>query len=762
MKKFYLLTIALCFINLAKAQTVNIPDANFKQFLLYCGTGVYSDNAKDANGNAITIDTNHDNEIQMSEALTVYQLNVALYLYNTPILTFEGIRSFSNLTKIWVQNQDGPANLDLHDMLHLEYLYGNQSFLTDINLQGCVALKTINLDHTNTYTMNITGCNAIEGYNNINNYVPGIDLSNRPNLTSMQSYGSGLQDVNLQGSTNLASINIACQGCGNMNFEGLVHLTNLTFSSGAVQTLDLTTLHSLKTLHLHNGNLEYLYIKNGSQETDVTLSGCTGLKYICKDETDYQQNGAIFLAGITGCVVNSYCNFVPGGDYYSIEGNNRYDSNSNGCDVADVNYPYMRFNLSNSTYYGTHYCDASGAYAMPVQTGSHVMTPVIENPPYFTVSPASAVVNFPTQVSPQTKNFCISKTGVYPDLEVYIYSGDHSLPGNDTTYFLHYRNKGTEIQSGTLTLQYDNGVLHYLSSNTNLLSQTENVLTFGFTNLQPFETRMMTVKFHLNSPMDTPPAEVGNYLHFAAALHTTLTDITPNDNVFEINDMIVGPFDPNNKFCLQGDKVPPSMIGQYVYYKINFENLGTAAAQNVVVRDQIDSNKFDMNTLTVLGSSHPVFTRISYFSRVEFIFDNIQLPFDDAQNDGYVIFKIKMKPSLAVGDTFANSAEIYFDYNAPVATNTYTTTISALGTNDFEFSKYVTLWPNPAADKLHIKSTGLTVKSISIYNVLGQLVQVITNASEVTAMDVSNLKSGHYFIKINSDKGVSSARFIKE
>jgi hypothetical protein len=45
---------------------------------------------------------------------------------------------------------------------------------------------------------------------------------------------------------------------------------------------------------------------------------------------------------------------------------------------------------------------------------------------------------------------------------------------------------------------------------------------------------------------------------------------------------------------------------------------------------------------------------------------------------------------------------------------------------------------------------------------LGQLVQVIPGAKDVSNIDVSSLKSGSYFIKILSDQGSSSSRFIKE
>jgi hypothetical protein len=81
----------------------------------------------------------------------------------------------------------------------------------------------------------------------------------------------------------------------------------------------------------------------------------------------------------------------------------------------------------------------------------------------------------------------------------------------------------------------------------------------------------------------------------------------------------------------------------------------------------IDLAKFDIATLVPLKSSHDFFTRING-NKVEFIFENINLDFNDATNDGYVVFKIKTKPTLVVGNTFTNNANIYFDYNFPITT----------------------------------------------------------------------------------------------
>ncbi len=204
------------------------------------------------------------------------------------------------------------------------------------------------------------------------------------------------------------------------------------------------------------------------------------------------------------------------------------------------------------------------------------------------------------------------------------------------------------------------------------------------------------------------------------------------------------------------------MVGEYVHYIIRFENTGTFAAQNIVVKDIIDSAKFDINTLVPVKGSHEFVTKISDNNKVEFIFEGINLPFDDANNDGFVAFKIKTKSSLVLGDTFSNSANIYFDYNFPIVTNTATTTVQALGKSDFEFSKYFTLYPNPTSGILNLSvKNGIALNSIAIYNMLGQLVIAIPNAQTVSAIDVSSLKTGNYFIKMTTDKGTSNSKFIK-
>ena len=107
--------------------------------------------------------------------------------------------------------------------------------------------------------------------------------------------------------------------------------------------------------------------------------------------------------------------------------------------------------------------------------------------------------------------------------------------------------------------------------------------------------------------------------------------------------------------------------------------------------------------MTPIAGSHFFTTRIANDNLVEFLFENINLPFSDATNDGFVTFKIKTKSSLVIGDSFSNSASLYFDYNAPIITNTTTIVVQTLGTSEFA-SQAISIYPNPARDTLHIKT----------------------------------------------------------
>lgn len=85
-----------------------------------------------------------------------------------------------------------------------------------------------------------------------------------------------------------------------------------------------------------------------------------------------------------------------------------------------------------------------------------------------------------------------------------------------------------------------------------------------------------------------------------------------------------------------------------------------------------------------------------------------------------------------------------------------------LSVNDtFDGNENFLVSPNPVLDILEIKNTNkLEIKKIQIFNVLGK--NVFDNYQGLKTINVSNFSPGVYFIKISSERGAETVKFIKE
>ncbi len=708
MKKIYflVLVLALFFFNGLSAQVINFPDANLKAKLLTAvnGNKVPVASVQYLNPGYPTyyneIDTNNDGEIQISEALLIKSLDIS----NGNITDLTGLSYFSNLHTLFCHSNkiSNLSELNLIPSLVQFQMNYNTGSLSQIDLSNLINLKTLTCISDKLTVINVSKNVSLESISCQDNKITSLDVSNCPNLNWLVSFYNQLEFLNIKN--------------GNTN--------------------------DWRKLDIHNGE-RYL-------------------RYVCSDEEDLSLVQKE-TSNLPNCHVNTYCDFTPGGTFYTIEGNQKLDFLNDGCDSDDNLIPYSKYLLSDGTSTEILFSNNFGSYYIPVQAGEYTLTPLLENPSYFSITPQNITVNFPTQTSPFIQNFCVSNFDKH-DVEVIVVPINSARPGFESNYKIIYKNKGNRIENGTINLQFKDEVLELVVASPVVYTQTEGNLSWIFSNLKPFETREITFTLDVNSPMEIPAVNNGDILKFVTTIASQSADETPLDNTFTLNQTVVGSYDPNDKTCLEGSIVTPSLIGEYVHYMIRFENTGTYQAQNIVVKDMIDLSKFDISTLIPTSSSHSFVTKISEGNKVEFIFENINLPFDDANNDGYIAFKIKTLPTLKVGDSFTNEANIYFDYNFPILTNKATSKFqTTLSNPDFEFSNYFTLYPNPVNDVLNIIATqNIKIQSFAIYDILGQLVIAVPNVKSVSNIDVSKLRTGTYFIKVKSDLGSSNMKFIKK
>ena len=654
-------------------------------------------------------------------------------------------------------------NITQNTALTTLYCYNNQ--LTSLYVSQNTALTILYCDNNQLTSLNVSQNTALTSLRCSFNQLTSLDVTQNTALDGFSCEFNQLTSLDVTQNTALSSLNCSYNQITNLDVTQNPQLTYFRCSGNQLINLDVSQNPVLYALYCDdNIQLATLFIKNGRLQSWAALNFDynSNLRYICADEGDLSivQNKINQYGYTDTCHVNTYCSFTPNGTFYTIQGNSKFDSESNGCDSVDLNIPNLKIGITTGTNLGNIIANTTGNYFIPVATGNHTIAPILENPSYFNVLPVSSSISFPSSTSPYTQNFCVTPNGVKNDLEVTIIPIEVARPGFDAFYKIIYKNKGNQVANGSLSFNFNDAIMDLVSTTPIVNATGTNSLSWNFSNLNPFETREINLTFNINSPTEIPAVNGGNVLSY----NTTIigaTDETTNDNTFTLNQTVVNSYDPNDKTCLEGNTITPSMVGEYLHYVIRFENTGTFAAQNVVIKDMIDTAKFDINTLFPQTSSHSFVTKISNTNKVEFIFENINLPFDDANNDGYVAFKIKTKPTLVVGNTFSNSANIYFDYNFPIVTNTATTIVTALGTQDFDFGSVYTLSPVPAKDFLTITAQqDVIMSSSSIYNTLGQLVQVNTNPNET--IDVTGLQSGSYFIRITSDKGSATGKFIKE
>jgi hypothetical protein len=646
----------------------------------------------------------------------------------------------------------------------------NSAIGIDMNGNGEIEIdEALRVYSLRINSSNISDLKGIKYFKNLRvlqcseNNLSTLDLSYLSKIVQLVCDNNKLTSINLNELVDLEDFNCSSNLLTNLDLKQFHKLRLLYFNNNLLKSFDASGLPNLVYLFAQNNQLESLFLKDINDIGVLEIPGNPNLKYICgrDDKTEYFND--VKRVNEYNCTINSYCTFTPGGIFYTIKGNQKIDLDNNGCDTGDSNFPNLNFNISDGTIEGNIISNTFGNYYIPVQEGSHTITPILENPTYYTVSPSSVSVTFPTQSSPFVQEFCITPKGIHNDLELTILPTIPARPGFDATYKIIYKNKGTSVQSGSVSLSFNDSVLDYVSAIPEINNQETDKLTWEYFDLKPLESREITVTLSVNSPMETPAVNIEDRLSFNALITPVAGDEKPVNNSSALRQSVVGSFDPNDKTCLEGDVITPSLIGEYVNYLIRFENTGTYQAENIVVKDLIDLSKFDISTLVPTKASHDFVIKISDGNKVEFIFEKINLPFDDATNDGYIAFKIKTLPTLAVGDSFTNEANIYFDYNFPILTNKVTSTFKTLGTQDFEFSNYFSVYPNPTNDILNIDTkNSIQVKAMAVYDILGQLVIAVPDAQKISKIDVSKLTTGNYFLKMNTDKGSSNVKFIKK
>jgi|GEM_PF-4631596 len=340
---------------------------------------------------------------------------------------------------------------------------------------------------------------------------------------------------------------------------------------------------------------------------------------------------------------------------------------------------------------------------------------------------------------------------IEPQIEgdVYVYNSTMICNTVDENY-IRIQNIGTEPIYFELELVHEGLVFN--SSNIEIISQTDSKTLLRTETINPGEIFRVINK--LKMPNETFS---GNLI----GLSVNATLFTPNNpdpvstNEFDASFTLRCSYDPNDK------AVYPEGLGEELFtlkdqdlvYKIRFQNTGNFPAANVRVQDEIDEN-LDLSTIKILETSHEL-TQLTNRDRVlDFVFENIMLA-DSVNNEpeshGYIIYSIRPVDNILDFTEITNTADIYFDLNAPIITNTTVSNMvdefpSVSVDDTFNDKVEYKVYPNPVADILNFEVHREV--TIYIYDQLGRSVKSASMNATNSSILMSDLPTGVYSVRI--------------
>ncbi len=617
--------------------------------------------------------------------------------------------SASDRTIAWYENMDGLGNFGTQVIISNTINVANSIFVADIDNDNDLDIVSGSGDNRNqvTWFENTNGSGSFVQQNIIANNRQGTR-----SLFAGDIDGDGDLDI-VYGSDSISQSAIAWHE----NMDGLGN-----FGAQQVISTDANLPLSISIADL-----------NGNGRMDVLSASSRDGKIA------WYKNQTTPLNQIIGTVV--------------------FDVNANGCAAGDVMATGIKIVASDGTNSYSTFMFGNGSYQIPVPEGN--FTTQIENLlSYYTSSSSSQSSSFTGLGNTDTVDFCLTTVGTANDLSISVFPTiDDPRPGFDATYQIIYKNSGTTQLSGDVIFEYDTAKMQFLNASEILAAQSAGTLSFDFTALNPFETRTVYLKFNVFPP---PTTNIDDILTSTATISPIAGDDNEDDNVFILDQTVIGSYDPNDIAVLEGEEILLEDAGEFLHYIIRFQNTGTASAINVNIENLLDT-KLNFATMQIQSLSHPGRVEIKNGNEVKFIFDDINLPdstSDEPNSHGFITYKIKPKSDVVIGDIFNNNADIFFDFNPAIVTNTVSTEIvRTLSVSDTGLNT-ISIFPNPANSNLTIDSR-IELKSISVLDINGRRLNNVQPSTSQYRLNINYLSNGIYFLEIQTEGSKKIMKFIK-
>lgn len=371
MKRIFPLIFVLFLSFNLNAQIISIPDPYFKAKLVAANTS--NGIAKNSFGNSFKIDVNSNGEIEVSEALNVYQLIITTNVLNTTadLTNLSGIEYFTNLRAVNCSG-NSISSLNLTTLTNLEELKANNNTLTSVNITGVFSLKKIDFNHNLLTSININNFSNLTELFIYDNQLTALNFSNNPNLANLNCRMNAITSLDLTGLTSLYWVSCDSNQLTSLNVSGLTHIYQIECGNNLLTSLNVSGLSTLGILGceynqintLNVSSLSALWKLNCSSNpiSNLNVNGLNSLGVLTASATlvtslNCSQSGVTELA-MDNCpnlqTINLQNNHVSMSDpdllYYSFRIHNNPQLISICIDNGEQNNLLQYYNATGNNY----------------------------------------------------------------------------------------------------------------------------------------------------------------------------------------------------------------------------------------------------------------------------------------------------------------------------------------------------------------------------------------------------------------------------
>jgi uncharacterized repeat protein (TIGR01451 family) len=412
------------------------------------------------------------------------------------------------------------------------------------------------------------------------------------------------------------------------------------------------------------------------------------------------------------------------------------------------------------------FANASGNYWLYLPSGTGTYSVAIQPPNPLFESSCSVSVTTGSQQDTLTADIAVHSVTPCPYLQV---NASTSLLRrcNTSIYTVAYHNTGTDVATDAhLEVTLDSFFV-FQSASAPPSAQNGQVLTFALGDLPPGASGSIQIQFEIScqAPVHQIHCLKAQIFPVSPCL-AGLPDLSESTECRQN----VSSFDPNEKHAFVDGKEDPASVAPNgtIEYLINFQNIGTDTAFTVVVKDRI-AEWLDLSSFVPLASSNPYDFTVLPDRTLIMTFSGINLP-DSTTNEpashGFVKFGIRQIPDLAPGKAINNTAQIYFDSNEPVPTNTSHLVVTIpVKVNEPLPGYSVQVFPNPFEDGITFMVNAPeenNVYHLTLTDALGRSISNRIFTGPSCKLERAGMESGIYFFSIEAGNGqqIATGRLV--